>query len=109
MGEAKRKKLSRDARLEEILPGRHGPVQDPLVAFMTTILDVCREQLPGYDFTFFVSERDATAGPDRLPRFNYMSTCEREDMVNVLKAFVQKNAEMLHVDAAMARKPEGSA
>ncbi|GLK72581.1 hypothetical protein KHC23_07665 [Ancylobacter dichloromethanicus] len=109
MGDAKRRKLSRDARPEEIFPGGHGPVQTRCVEVMKLTLDALREALPGYDFTLFAAEREELAGAGREPRFNYMSTAERADMVAVLAAFVLKNRDMLAVDEAMARKPEGSA
>ncbi|MBS7545667.1 hypothetical protein [Ancylobacter oerskovii] len=110
MGEAKRKKLSRDAQPEEILSGGHGPVQSDVVAVMGAAIDTLAEVLPGYGITLFISEPDSKAeGEGRMPRFNYMSNCDRADMVNMLNAFVRKNGDMLAVDAAMARMPEGSA
>jgi len=110
MGEAKRRKLSRDATPAEIFPGGHGPAQTEVVGIMKATIEALREALPGYTFTLFVAEPDAvadTAGRD--PRFNYMSTAERADMVAVLAAFCLKNKDLLKVDAAMGRQPEGSA
>ncbi|CAA0096116.1 Uncharacterised protein [Starkeya nomas] len=110
MGEAKRRKLSRDARPEEIFPGGHGPAQSDVVGVMKATLDTLREMLPGYQFTLFVAETDETgAAAGRDPRFNYMSTAERADMVKVLAAFCLKNRDMLAIDEAIQRKPEGSA
>ncbi|MDR6953842.1 hypothetical protein J2X65_003205 [Ancylobacter sp. 3268] len=108
MGDAKRKKLARDAKPHEVFPDGHGPVQSHVVDVMKTALDSLRDVLPGYDFTLFASEREAS-DDHLLPRFNYISTAERADMVNVLAAFILKNKDMLSIDAAVARDPEGSA
>lgn len=86
------KKLSRNATSDEILPSRHGPVQTGLVDVMKAAVDVLREHLgANYHITLFVAEASVPAGEDRLPRFNYMSTAAREDMLAVLAAFVEKN------------------
>ena len=75
---------------------------------MTAALNALREGLPGYDFALFMFEKKPAAGRE-LPRFNYGSTCDRADMVNVLNAFVQKNAHLLHkLDALERETPAGS-
>lgn len=92
LGKRKRFKLSRDAKSpDEIFPGRLGPIKDGNTQrTMTAILDVLKEAFPEQDFTLFVAERHKP-GQTTLPRFNYMSTCHREDMLAVLKAFIAKN------------------
>lgn len=86
-------KLARDATTAEIFPAGHGPVQSNLVDVMKVAVDVLREALgTNFDVTLFVAERLPSDGTDRLPRFNYMSTAAREDMLAVLKAFSEKNA-----------------
>jgi hypothetical protein len=85
-------KLSRDASPDEIFPAGHGPVQRSVVDLMTAALDGLRKALgPNYHVTLFVAERVPPAEEARLPRFNYMSTGHREDMLAVLEAFVAKN------------------
>lgn len=87
-------KLSRDATPDEIFPAGHGPVQRSVVDVMTAALDGLRKDLgPNYHVTLFVAERVPPAEEARLPRFNYMSTGHREDMLAVLEAFVAKNRE----------------
>lgn len=89
------KKLARDASASEIFPATHGPVQSNLVDLMRASVDALREVLgKNFDVTLFVAERLPADGTDRLPRFNYMSTAEREDMVAVLQAFAAKNSEI---------------
>lgn len=84
-------KLSRDATPDEIFPAAHGPVQSGLGDLMKAAVDALRDQLgPNFDITLFVAERTPADGADRLPRFNYMSTAHREDMLAVLDAFVLK-------------------
>jgi hypothetical protein len=88
-------KLARNASPEEILPGGHGPVQSGLVDLMTATVDVLRESIGlNYDVTLFVAERTPADGSTRLPRFNYMSTAERADMLAVLKAFTDRNGSL---------------
>ena len=89
----KRQKLSRHATKDEIFPGRHGPVQPQVVDQMMRVMDALQEGFPGYNITLFIAERDVPEGEDRLPRFNYASTGEREDMLAVLEAFIAKNRE----------------
>lgn len=84
-------KLARDAGPEEIFPAEHGPVQSGVVDMMRAALEVVQESLgPNFDITMFVAERLPPSDEDRLPRFNYMSTASREDMIAVLEAFVLK-------------------
>jgi hypothetical protein len=85
--------LARDRTPDEIFPPHHphGPVQPQAETLMRTLLDFARDKLPGYDITVFLSERQAPEGSNRLPRFNYGSTCDRADMVAVLQAFIAKN------------------
>lgn len=105
MGEAKRRKLSRDASPEEILGG-HGPVQDKAAHLMRAMLKACQQAFPGYAITVFVSEPEAVADAEgRDPRFNYASTADRRDMIAVLKAFIARNEEMEKIDAAAAAEP----
>lgn len=89
-------KLSRDATPEEVfpddLPGRgHAPIQSAVVDVMRLVVDTLRQQLPGFEVTLFVAESHELTKGKRLPRFNYMSSAEREDMLAVLKAFIAKN------------------
>lgn len=109
MGEAKRRKFARDAGdAENAIPGSHGPVQPSVVDLMTAVLDFCRAQCPNYTFTLFAAEPVETADAEkRLPRFNYMSTADRRDMVAVLKAFVARNSEGEAIDAAMKGEAQG--
>ncbi|MEW6256560.1 MAG: hypothetical protein AB1592_11435 [Pseudomonadota bacterium] len=109
MGEEKRRKLARDASdAENVVPGSHAPVQSGLVDVMTAVLDFCRAQCPGYNFTLFAAEPEAAADAEgRLPRFNYMSTADRRDMVAVLKAFVARNSEGEAIDAAIKGEAQG--
>jgi hypothetical protein len=89
------RKLARNASDAEIFPAQHGPVQSNLVDLMRVAVDALREQLgKNFDVTLFITERVPTDGSDRLPRFNYMSTAAREDMVAVLNAFAAKNAAL---------------
>jgi hypothetical protein len=88
-------KLSRDATREEILPAGHGPVQRNLVDTMTDVVKVLGQHLgKNYDVTLFVAERLPADGSDRLPRFNYISTAARPDMIAVLDAFAAKQKAM---------------
>lgn len=92
--EAEARKLARHATPNEIFPASHGPVQSSLVDVMKAGVDALREALgPNFDVTLFVAERLPPADEARLPRFNYMSTACREDMLAVLDAFVLKNRE----------------
>lgn len=89
-------KRSKDATPEEIfpddLPGRgHGPVQSAVVDVMRLVVDTLSQQLPGFEVTLFVAESHELTKGERLPRLNYMSTAERDDMLAVLEAFVAKN------------------
>lgn len=88
MNRHERRKLSRDARPEEIFGGRHGPIQTEIRDQMNAVAAALQQGFPGYDITLFVAEREADG---RLPRFNYISTADRRDMLAVLKAFVLKN------------------
>lgn len=88
-------KLARNASAEEIFPGGHGPVQSGLVDLMTVAIEALRESIgSNYDVTLFVAEREPADGSARLPRFNYMSTAAREDMLAVLKAFADRNGAL---------------
>ena len=108
MGEAKRKLARNGTNDENAVPGSHGPAQAQAVDAMKAALDCLREVLPGWQFTLFAFEPE-TAAKGRLPRYTYMSTADRRDMVAVLRAFVARNSEMEKIDAAMAGKPEGAA
>lgn len=89
------KKPSRDATREEILPAGHGPVQQGLVDTMTNVVKILSSHLgENYDVTLFVAERLPADGADRLPRFNYISTAARPDMIAVLDAFAAKQKEI---------------
>jgi|SRR5579871_6618380 len=104
----KMEKLSRNATPDEILPGTHRP---PFAKdHMSAVLDALKEGLPGYEFAVFMFEKTAAPGQE-LPRFNYGSTCDRADMVNVLNAFVKKNEHLLHKLDELERddRAEGSA
>lgn len=103
----KRRKLARHGTPDEIFPPSqpHGPIQPEIHERMNKVADALRLAFPGCDITLFVAERDATAGR-KYPRFNYISTAAREDMVAVLKAFVAKNnAEAGKVDKIMDPPP----
>lgn len=94
MGESKRRKLSRDATSEEIFPGGHGPVQATVVDAMRITLDALQTVLgKNYTVTLFVAEQEATEGRED-PRFNYMSSAARPDMIAVLKAFIKRQEEI---------------
>jgi hypothetical protein len=99
-------KLARDAGPDDIFPAGHGPVQRGVVDIMTAAVDDLRKHLgPNFDVTLFVAERLPPADEDRLPRFNYMSTACREDMLAVLDAFVLKNREVGEKVDKIADKP----
>jgi hypothetical protein len=86
------RKLSRHAAPEEIFPGEHGPIQTGIGETMTAALRAIRRSLgPGYEITLFVAEASPPLGERRLPRFNYASTANRDDMIAVLEAFVLKH------------------
>ncbi len=108
---ARARKLARNASASEIFPAPHGPVQSNLVNLMRVAVDALREQLgKNFDITLFVAERLPADGSDRLPRFNYMSTAAREDMVSVLKAFAEKNAAIgAKLDKIEETPPTGTA
>ena len=94
MNRHERRKLARHATTkDEIFPGRHGPMQPEIADVMVRVMDALKEGFPNHDITLFISERDVPEGEDRLPRFNYASTGEREDMLAVLEAFVAKHRE----------------
>lgn len=88
-------KPARNSKPDEILPGGHGPVNLPGKGdVMTNLLNALRELMPGWEFTLFAFEPPETAKTaGRLPRFNYGSTVEREDMLAVLDAFILKNKD----------------
>ncbi|KGT73663.1 hypothetical protein MA20_42670 [Bradyrhizobium japonicum] len=87
------RKSARDAKPGEIFPERHGPIQATLAGTMQAAVEVLRERLgSNFDVTLFVAERLPSDGSDRLPRFNYISTAARPDMIAVLKAFIEKQA-----------------
>ena len=89
------RKLARDASPEEIFPAGHAPVQSHLTDVMKGVIDVLRKSLgSNFDITLFVAERLPSDGSDRLPRFNYMSTAQRADMIAVLEAFIQKQRDV---------------
>jgi len=89
-----KRKLARDATPAEIFPADHGPVQSGLVDLMKATIDALREHLgSNFDVTLFVAERAPPADEPRLPRFNYISTACREDMLAVLEAFAAKNRQ----------------
>ncbi|MGY3393406.1 hypothetical protein ACVWW6_005997 [Bradyrhizobium sp. USDA 3311] len=103
------RKLSRDARPEEIFPERHGPVQLGLREMMPGIVRIVERQLgPNYHVTLFIGEKDAPPGEDRLPRFNYCSSANREDMIAVLEAFILKQrVEGAKLDRIADEPPTG--
>jgi hypothetical protein len=88
-------KRPRDARLDEILKGDHGPANLPGQGdVMTNLLSALRKLMPGWEFTLFAFEPPDRAKADgRLPRLNYGSTVERADMLAVLEAFILKNKD----------------
>lgn len=87
-------KRSKDATPDEIFPGRnHRPIQGDIHGTMNTLAEALKDIFPGFDFTLFVAERHQPS-KKQLPRFNYISTCDREDMIAVLKAFIAKNEVM---------------
>jgi hypothetical protein len=109
MNRHQRRKLSRHAKPEEILPGGHGPIVNEIRDRMIAVMDVLRKGFPGCDITLFISERNAPAGENRDPRFNYISTADRRDMLAVLEAFVAKHrAEGAKLDAIADEPPTGS-
>ena len=90
----RRAKLSRNATRAEILPGTHGPIQSMLVDTMKDVVNMLRHHVgKNFDITLFVAERVPADGSDRLPRFNYISTADRRDMIAVLDAFAARQKE----------------
>jgi len=87
----KARKRSRDATPDEIFPPGHphSGVQPGIHDALNRMMNVLRDAFPGYGVTLFLNERGNPEG--RLPRFNYASTEDREDMVAVLEAFIAKN------------------
>jgi len=102
------KKLSRDASIDEIFVGSHGPIPGDTATKMTAAIEVLLEGFPNCDVTLFVAEKEATEGRD-LPRFNYISSAERPDMIAVLKAFVAKNEVEGPTLDKIKDEPQGSA
>lgn len=101
-------KLSRDATPDEIFPDGHSPIPGETAPKMTAVLEALLQGFPGCDVTLFVAERAATEGRE-LPRFNYISSAERPDMLAVLKAFVAKNeVEGAALDKINDAPPTGS-
>ncbi len=87
-----RRKLARDATPDEIFPGPHGPLQANIADVLPRVMDELRRVFSGYELTLFVAEPTGIGSAEaRLPRFNYISTAARPDMLAVLKAFVAKN------------------
>ena len=88
----KQRKLARHATPSEIFPDApHAPIQGAIREQMLRAMDILKRAFPAYDVTLFLAERALPAAEQRLPRFNYASTAEREDMVAVLDAFITKN------------------
>lgn len=86
------RKRARDATPDEIFSGPHGPLQASIADVLPRVMDELRRVFPGYELTLFVAEPAGIgSAEDRLPRFNYISTAARPDMLAVLKAFVAKN------------------
>ena len=56
-----------------------------------------------------VMSDDEIALEGRAPRFNYMSTEDRRDMVAVLEAFIARNSEAEAIDRAIDEPPAGRA
>lgn len=83
-------KQSRDATTDEIFPSGTRPIPIKTAEVMTAVMDSLKEMFPGFHITMFLAEKEPSEGRD-MPRFNYMSTADRPDMVAVLKAFVAKN------------------
>jgi hypothetical protein len=113
MGESKRRKLSRDATPEEIFPERHQAVPEGEREKMAAIIETVQEFIgPRFGVTLFINERMSDAEivrEGRAPRFNYMSTEDRPDMVAVLRAFVARNSEATAIDRAIDAPPAGRA
>lgn len=87
------RKLARDAGNDEIFPGRHGPIQKEAGQQMIAIMEAIKDTLgANYEITLFVAEKKVLDGTDRMPRFNYASTANREDMYAVLRAWLAKNS-----------------
>lgn len=103
-------KLARDAKPGEIFPQNHGPVQSNLVDTMTSVVRMLKHHLGfNYDVTLFVAERLAPDSEQRLPRFNYISTAARPDMIAVLDAFAAKQkAEGAKLDKIEDEPPTGA-
>jgi hypothetical protein len=105
-------RLARDAKPEEIFPDdRHGPIQPEAYDTMNKVAHALKAIFgDNYDITLFVAERQPPAGQDRAPRFNYISTAAREDMVAVLEAFVAKHkGAWLKLDKIADEPPTGRA
>lgn len=85
------KRMSRDATPDEIFPGGAKPIPVKTADVMTAVMEKLEEFFPGFHITMFLAEKEPSEGRE-LPRFNYMSTAERPDMIAVLKAFIAKEA-----------------
>lgn len=86
----KARKLARDGTPDEIFPPDHphSGIQPTIRDAMLEAMKILRDGFPGYGVTLFLNERVAV---DRLPRFNYASTENREDMLATLEAFIAKH------------------
>jgi hypothetical protein len=91
MGEAKRRRAS-ETPVESIFPGEHGPVQPEIADLLRKVVDALQKGFPGHGITLFLNEKEPSAGRT-LPRFNYVSTEDRADMIAVLKAFIAKTED----------------
>ena len=75
------RKPARNATPEEIFPGQHGPVQNSLAELMPDLVRIIQDELgSNFTVTLFVAEVEPPATEKRLPRFNYVSSANREDM-----------------------------
>jgi hypothetical protein len=103
-------KLSRNATAEEIFPPNepHAPIQTGIDEPMRKIVtDIQHHMGPNYTVTLFIAQVKNPTG--QLPRFNYASTAEREDMLAVLDAFVQRYRKDAPVLDKIEQPPQGSA
>lgn len=94
--EARARKRSSKAPIEERLVGKHAPVVPELKEELEKAMKDLIERFPTADIALFVGEHHAREGTERiLPHFNYISNCDRADMTAMMEAFVWKNRDLL--------------
>lgn len=90
MNRKERRKLSRHATTAEIFPEGHKPIPSETQRVMISVMHILKDAFPGFEITMFLAEKKVQPGQS-APRFNYMSTADRRDMIAVLRAFIEKH------------------